>query len=94
MELHNYTDNKPIIFYRAMGCDKCGQTGYRGRESIIELFPITDRVRSLVMKKAAAGEIREAAIDDGMRSMFEDGVRKTISGTTTIDEVLRVTREE
>jgi general secretion pathway protein E len=94
LELSRYTDCNPAVFYRATGCEKCGTTGYRGRESIVELLPISDKVRSLVMRKATAGEIRQLAIDEGMRSMFEDGIRKTITGTTTIDEVLRVTREE
>jgi general secretion pathway protein E len=94
LELHRYTDSSPVTFYRATGCDKCGNTGFRGRESIVELFPISDRVRSLVMNKATAGEIRKIAMEEGMRSMFDDGVRKAITGTTTIDEVLRVTREE
>ncbi len=94
MNLHHHTDNNPTAMYRAIGCDQCGHTGYRGRESIVELLLITDRIRSLVMRKSTAGEIRKTALEDGMTPMFDDGIRKAIAGTTTIDEVLRVTREE
>lgn len=83
----------PVELYHATGCAHCGHTGYIGRISIIEMLPMSDAVRSLVMRHATAGEISKAAIAEGMQTMFENGMRKVMAGVTTIDEVLRVTRE-
>ncbi len=55
---------------------------------------MSDPIRSLIMRHATSGEIRAAAIAEGMETMFENGLRKALAGTTTIEEVLRVTREE
>lgn len=93
MELHRYTDMHPIELYHAVGCPHCGGTGYVGRVSIVEMLTMSDGVRSLVMKHATAGEIRTLAIQQGMQTMFENGIRKVMAGVTTIEEVLRVTRE-
>jgi general secretion pathway protein E len=59
----------------------------------MEMLPITDPLRSLVMKHATAAEMRAEAIREGMLTMYEDGLRKAVRGITTIEEVLRVTRE-
>ena len=55
---------------------------------------MSDRIRSLVMRHANSGDLRVAAVEDGMESMFENGLRKAVAGFTTIEEVLRVTRED
>jgi general secretion pathway protein E len=55
---------------------------------------MTDALRSLIMRHATAGELRAAAIGEGMETMYENGMRKSIAGITTIEEVLRVTRED
>jgi general secretion pathway protein E len=83
----------PITLYHARGCPQCAQTGYSGRIGIYEMLPMTDPMRSLVMKHAIATELRAQAIGDGMLTMYEDGLRKAVAGTTTFEEVLRVTRE-
>jgi len=57
------------------------------------MLPMSDGIRSLVMQHATSGEIRNLAIQQGMRTMFENGIRKVMAGVTTIEEVLRVTRE-
>jgi general secretion pathway protein E len=81
--------------YRAgAGCDACNRTGFRGRIGIFELLPITDEIRGLVLSRASAGPIREAAVRAGMRSMRRDGIEKAAAGRTTPAEVLRVTQEE
>ena len=77
-----------------MGCEECAGTGYWGRICIIEMMTMTDNLRSLIMRHATAGDIRSAAIMEGSETMFENGVRKSIAGITTIEEVLRVTRED
>ena len=64
-----------------------------GRISILEMLPMTDPLRSLVMKHAISSELRNEAIREGMVTMYEDGLRKAVRGITTFEEVLRVTRE-
>jgi len=83
----------PITLYHAKGCPQCAQTGYSGRIGIYEMLPMSDPLRSLVMKHAIATELRGEAIREGMLTMYEDGLRKAVAGITTFEEVLRVTRE-
>gem|GEM_PF-27420 len=85
---------KDITMWHAKGCKECSNTGYMGRVCILEVLLMTDTVRSLVMKHAISGEIKEQAIADGMTTMYEDGLRKALAGVTTIEEVLRATRED
>jgi len=68
-------------------------TGYRGRTSILELLLISDPIRRLIMNHATAGEIQDRAVEEGMRTMYQDGLTKCLQGITTLDEVLRVTQE-
>jgi len=93
IHLDRYTDDKEITLYRPIGCAQCAQTGYSGRISIMEMLPMSDPMRSLVMKHAIASELRNQAIAEGMLTMYEDGLRKAVRGITTFEEVLRVTRE-
>jgi len=79
-----------IIFYRGRGCDHCKMTGYRGRTGVFELLEITDRIRSLALQRSSSSEIRQAAIEEGMKTMQDDGLRKVVDGITTIEECLRV----
>ncbi len=77
--------------YRAVGCKECRFEGYRGRTGIFELFQMDATLRELTYKGASTSEIREQArISGGLRSLREDGVRKVLNGTTTIEEILRV----
>jgi general secretion pathway protein E len=85
--------DKPLNFFRAGGCPACRGTGFQGRTTIAELLVITDRIRELILGRAEALEIQRAAIAEGMRTMFVDGMRKALDGTTTLEEVIRVTRE-
>ena len=94
MQLRRFSDAPQITLYRPMGCSECGGTGYSGRVSIVELLTMTDSVRALVMRHVTAGEVRKQAIAEGMQTMFENGLAKAVAGVTTIEEVLRVTREE
>jgi general secretion pathway protein E len=81
------------FFYRGKGCAACLQTGYHGRSGIYELLAIDDNIRSLVMSGADSSVIRRKAIEQGMTTLFRDGVIKIVKGVTTVDEVLRVTQE-
>jgi general secretion pathway protein E len=76
------------------GCETCNRTGFRGRISIFELLVLDDAIRALVLSRASAGAIREAAVRAGMRTMRRDGLEKAARGLTTVAEVLRVTQEE
>jgi len=75
------------------GCEACGGTGYRGRTGIFELLRITDGIREKILARADTGSIRERAVAEGMSLLREDGWRKVRAGVTTIEEVIRVTRE-
>ncbi len=83
-----------LKFYKGSGCKQCRDTGYRGRMSIVEVLPLTDLVRGLLMKSAAADDIRKAGISEGMRTLVQDGWIKILKGITTPDEVMRVTNLE
>jgi general secretion pathway protein E len=80
--------------FRGKGCDECRGTGYRGRSGIYELFPITEEVRSLILRRVSSREIRRHAIEAGMATLRLDGWAKARDGFTTIEEVLRVTQED
>jgi general secretion pathway protein E len=92
--LSKFTDAQDVTLYRAKGCPQCSNTGYSGRFCILEMLPMTDPLRSLVMKHATSNELKAAAQREGMVSMYEDGMRKALAGDTTFEEVLRVTRED
>ncbi|HYC34791.1 MAG TPA: type II secretion system ATPase GspE [Usitatibacter sp.] len=94
MNLRRYVAEGEVTLYHPVGCDQCAGTGYWGRICIIEMMTISDNIRSLIMRHATAGDIRAAAIMEGMETMFENGLRKSLGGITTIEEVLRVTRED
>jgi len=68
-------------------------TGYFGRTSILELLPMSDSIRRMVMQGATSGSIHDQAVNEGMRTMYQDGLIKCLNGVTTIEEILRVTQE-
>jgi len=94
MGLRRFQETGDITLYKPVGCPACAGTGYWGRICIIEMMTMSDSISSLVMRHATAGELRAAAIAEGMETMFENGLRKSLAGITTIEEVLRVTRED
>ena len=77
-------------FCRAVGCDFCGGTGYRGRFAVFEVMPMSPEICQLVLRRASAGEVSKLAVEQGMLTMRMDGLRKAAAGLTTIEEVLRV----
>ena len=76
------------------GCPKCNQTGFLGRSGIFELMFITDEIKSLVGARRSAAEIQKKAVEQGMKTLREDGLEKVQKGITTLEEVLRVTEIE
>ena len=79
--------------YRSVGCRECRMTGYHGRRAIFEWMDTNHEIRRLILKNSSSGEIREAARRAGMRPLVEDGWRLVSEGVTTLEEVLRVTKE-
>lgn len=79
-----------IKFYRGRGCDKCRQSGYKGRLGIFELMRITEELAEMIVRRAPLAELKEAARASGMQTLQEDGFRKCLDGMTTIEEVRRV----
>ncbi|PKU21565.1 GspE/PulE family protein, partial [Telmatospirillum siberiense] len=80
--------------YRPGGCSACSGSGFRGRLSVMELLAMDEAVVRLVLNRSEAREIRKVAVEAGMVGMLVDGLRKAGAGLTTVDEVLRVTRED
>jgi len=80
-------------FFKGKGCHVCHGTGFKGRVGVFEVLPVTEAIRSAIMEKKNADEIRALAIQEGMTTMLYDGLRKMVAGQTTLEEVLRVTKE-
>jgi len=85
---YEYSDD--LCLYRAKGCDKCGNTGYRGRTGIHELIVGTDEMKSLIQGRAKMEDLRDQAVKDGMTTLMQDGIRKIFLGQTDIAQVRRV----
>ncbi len=81
------------VLYRGEGCDQCMGTGYRGRTGIFELLIIDDDIRALIAKNVPTNVIKKSAVEKGMDTLREDGIKKVIDGITTLEEVIRVTQE-
>jgi type IV pilus assembly protein PilB len=80
-----------MAFYRKRGCPRCNQTGYKGRIGIYQLLAMTEDLASLAAKHASREDIERAALDSGMRTMWDDGLAKVAAGLTSIEELARVT---
>ncbi|MEQ1861286.1 MAG: ATPase, T2SS/T4P/T4SS family [Chthoniobacteraceae bacterium] len=88
------TEQEGATFYRGMGCDRCKRRGYSGRSAIIEVLPISETVRRLIIKRASASVIKNQAVAEGMKTLRMVGIDKAREGVTTLEEVLRVTAED
>ncbi len=75
-------------FYKGKGCEHCRNTGYRGRMGIFEVMKLNDRIRELVVTRPPTSAIRALAREYGMKTLWEDGMRKVLNGVTTIEEVM------
>lgn len=84
----------PGMAFRAKGCPHCMSTGYSGRLGIYELLVMDDVVRTLAQKSSDSMAIKRAAVNQGMRTLRDDGARKVVAGMTSIAEVMRVTQED
>ena len=89
-----FFENKDVVrIYQGKGCPVCHQTGYQDRIGIFEVLLIDDEIRQAVINKKDAGIIRKIAHKNGMKLMIEDGLEKVKEGITSIEEVIRVTKE-
>jgi general secretion pathway protein E len=79
--------------WHPVGCKECGMTGYKGRTGVYELMVADDKVRALIHSRAAESQLFVAAEQGGLRTMREDGERLVRAGVTSLEEVLRVTRD-
>jgi len=84
-------DLKNLVVYKGKGCDKCVQTGYKGRIALYEVMPIDGAIRDLILEGATTEEIKVKAISNGMQTLRMSGLGKVLEGTTTIQEVLNNT---
>jgi type IV pilus assembly protein PilB len=80
-----------VSFYRGKGCQACSFTGMKGRVAIYETMPVSQEIRDLILRNADINEIRVVAQSQGMKTLRQNGLGKVLEGTTTVDEVLRVT---
>ena len=84
-------DAKTVVPTKGKGCDKCNNTGYKGRVGLYEVMDVTEELRELILVGASALELRRKAVEEGMISLRQSGLRKVKDGMTTIDEVVRET---
>jgi len=84
---------KDVKFFRSKGCSECNGSGYKGRTGIYEVLIVDDRIKELVLKRSSLALIRDAARKQGMTTLREDAVKKIIGGVTSVEEVLRETKE-
>jgi type II secretory ATPase GspE/PulE/Tfp pilus assembly ATPase PilB-like protein len=84
------SDAKPPTLYRAVGCDHCDYQGYRGRMAIMELLKLDSELDEMVAHRATPRELVKAAIAKGFRTLADDGARRVLDGSTSVDELVRV----
>jgi type IV pilus assembly protein PilB len=86
-------DWEDIKLYQPVGCEQCNHEGYRGRSGIFEVLPVTDDIKKMITQKATSEELEIKAKEKGMLTMIDDGFIKAILGVTSVEEILRVTKE-
>jgi general secretion pathway protein E len=92
VERLNLQDGIDLKLYRPRGCPKCGQSGYHGRSSVVEVLPVSEQIRKAILRGADASTLQQIAIEEGMQSLYAHGVRKVLAGTTSVEELWRATR--
>jgi type IV pilus assembly protein PilB len=85
---------KDIKCYMGKGCPECNNTGYKGRLAVYEIMPIKDELKEMILQGAPAAEIKKEAVRLGMSTLRQSGLKKVMSGITTVEEILRVTFED
>jgi type IV pilus assembly protein PilB len=80
-----------VVLWKAVGCDECRGTGYKGRTGIYEIMKVDESIQSLILEGASAARIRKEALSKGMTTLRQSGLRKAVDGITSLEEVLQVT---
>jgi len=88
-----YKNLNKVLLFEGRGCKVCGNTGFSGRTGIFEVLEMADNIKDLIIKHASSDEIMKIAQKNGMTTMFEDGIEKVFQAMTTLEEILRVTKE-
>ncbi len=96
LRLLGFTDEEleGKTIWKGAGCERCRNSGYRGRVGVFEMLQMNSTLRDLAFKRAPAGQLRAAARATGMKTVLEDGKRKVLGGVTTPEDLLRVTQAE
>jgi type IV pilus assembly protein PilB len=87
---HGFQTAYDVEAYEPVGCARCSGSGYRGRIGLFEVMDVSARIRELALRRASADEVAAVAVEEGMRTLRDDGLEKLRSGLTSIDEVVRV----
>lgn len=87
-------DGEPISAYRGKGCEACRFTGYQGRTAIYEILTVNDRIRELILERASADVIKKEGVRLGLKTLYQDGLKKVAAGLTTSEEVLMTTQAD
>jgi type IV pilus assembly protein PilB len=82
---------KTVVPKKGAGCERCNQTGYKGRVGLYEVMEVTDELRELILVGASGLELKRKAVEEGMITLRRSGLRKVMDGVTTIEEVVRET---
>jgi len=93
LNLNRFVDNEELTLHQATGCDQCKGNGYIGRSVVTELLTLSEPIRRLILSRADGTSIQNTAVESGMDTMQVDGIKKALTGITTIEDVMRVTRE-
>ncbi|HLC42223.1 MAG TPA: type IV-A pilus assembly ATPase PilB [Methylomirabilota bacterium] len=93
LTIHGYVSQgkDPVPLYKGKGCQACNYTGMRGRMAIYEVMPVTQEVRDLILHGAPASELKAMTVSQGMKTLRQAGLQKVLEGSTTLEEILRVT---
>jgi type IV pilus assembly protein PilB len=83
-------EDEPVTFFRAKGCSKCNQTGYKGRLGVYEVLRMSESIERMTVERSSADEISRQAIAEGMRTLRQDGLNKVKDGKTSVEEIMRV----
>lgn len=82
--------NKDIVFFKGTGCERCFHTGYFGRTGVFEVLKVSETIKDLIVSHAPESTIKAKAIEEGMSTLLQSGIKKVLAGITTVEEVIRV----
>ncbi len=93
-EILRISPEKDVEVYDSVGCPQCNETGFYGRIGVYEIMEMTQGLKRIITQKGSTAEIKKSAVDNGMRTLFTSARRLVLDGTTTVDEVIKITAED